>query len=116
MPLGSPEYGSVVSELIVKAIPADGNTSAAERTHGYRAGSFQLPAAMVGTSVTVEVSVNGTNFSEVLELAASEANPVTVAANACFALPEKTFSFPWFRFKSNGTETSGASITVWMRG
>lgn len=113
MPLGTITLGT--TETYTLTIPASGSSSNSHRTHGMRGGSFQLPAAMTGTAVTVQVSNDGTNFSEVIE-EGGEVNPVTVAGNAAFVLPEKTFSFQYFRLTSNGTEAAARDIQVFVRG
>lgn len=108
--------GQGPAETKSAVIASGGTASTAFKTGGARTGSFQLPAAMTGTAVTVEGSLDGTNFTAVPVLAAGESNPVTVAANGSFALPEKSCSFPYLRFKSGSTEGADRTITYWLRG
>lgn len=114
MAIGTITVGTIEKDKTA-VIAAAGSNSSSVETLGLRAGSFQLPSAMTGTAVAVEVSNDGTNFTQVVEEDA-EVNPITVANNGSFVLPIKTFSFRYFRLASNDTEVAERTILVFMRG
>lgn len=90
-------------------IASGGTTSPKLAIGPFDAGSMQLPAAMDGATPTVAVqaSVDGTNFTEVLELA-PETNPITFAANAAVKIPADTFVFKFLRLVASAAQTGGA--------
>jgi hypothetical protein len=95
-------------------IPINTKPSQAMETAGAEAGSFQVPATITGATIAVEISNDGTNFTEVVEEGA-EANPITVAANGIYVLPIKTFSAKYFRLTSASNEAAARSLSVYLR-
>lgn len=94
-------------------IPISTSNSQAIPLGGAERGCFQMPAAFTGTTVDVQISIDGTNFTTAVEEGA-ETNPITIAVNGTYALPIKTFSGKYFRLVSNGTEAAARSIAIYM--
>lgn len=77
-------------------------------------GCYQIPSTFTGTEVTVQFSINGTNFTNV-PTEGSESNPATVTANGTYDLPVKTFTAPYCRLVSGSSEGADRTITVHLR-
>ena len=78
-------------------------------------GVFQFPAAMTGTSLTIQFSVDKTNWTTV-PTSGSEANPVSFVANQTVQIMTIAFSSGWIRFLSNGSEAADREIKVTLKG
>ena len=82
----------------------------------YDRGSFQCPAALTGTTIAVQISNDGTTFTQVTEVASvDEANPYTFAANKTFSLPIRASWCKYVKFVSNGTEAAARDFKVFLR-
>lgn len=79
-------------------------------------GSYQMPAAITGTEVTVEFSNDKTNPTTVPEASSLETNPATVAANGTYLLPAMTFAAKYFRLKFTTTQAAARTIRLFMKG
>ena len=93
---------------------ADGATDSNDiPLDGAVAGCFQIPAAFDGTTITVKISIDGVNYTEVVE-EAGETNPITVATSGTYALPIKTFSGKYMQLVADA-QTADRTIPVTLR-
>ena len=78
-------------------------------------GSFQLGSTFDGVEAKVQVSIDGSNWTDV----AVEGNEVllmVVAADGTYPLPEKTFFAPYARIVATTAQTGATTIKVFLRG
>ena len=69
-------------------------------------GAFQLPATMDGTSITIQVSNDATNWTT-CPIETSETNPRTTAASGTYDFPIRAFSFKYIRLLHATAQTTG---------
>jgi hypothetical protein len=96
-------------------IAAGATASGAFGTGQAKHGSFQLPGTMTGTTITVNVSNDGTNWTA-CPLEGTEINPITsTGANKSHSFPIKTFNFRYLQLVSGSTESAERTIAVFLR-
>lgn len=95
-------------------IPAGASASNARETGGNSRGSFQCPAALTGTTLTMQVSYDGVTWSS-CPVEGNETAAVTFGAGANFSWPVKAFSFRYMRLLSNGTEAAARTFPLFGR-
>ena len=103
--------------LVHTATVADNGTeSDAVPFKGMAGGGFALPAGVLSTAMTFQVSVDNSTYV-VLEDADGAAVSITVQSSRAYPLPAELFGFPWFKFVCGSSETAGpTSISVAMCG
>ena len=77
-------------------------------------GSFQIPDAFTGATVTVKGSIDGTNFTTIL--ATNSDNAQSVAANGTYQLPLNAVNFPFLQLVSASNEGAARTINIFLRG
>lgn len=96
-------------------IAAAGTVSTAVFMKNGIAGAIQTPAALVGTALTFQVSLDGTTFIA-LYATGGTAISYTVAANRVIPLDPAVFgAFQFLKLVSGSTETDGAVFTIYIR-
>ena len=94
---------------------ASGSTaSAAFGTGQATRGSFQIPSAFTGATVTFKVSNDGTTFTN-CPVEGNESVTPTVAANGTYSFPEKFFSFRYGQLVSASAEAAARTIPCFLR-
>ena len=95
---------------------ANGATAAsAYETKGAERGSFQLPAAMTGTTITINVSNDAATWTA-CPIEGNEINPITsTAASKTYSLPTKAFNFRYIQLVSGSAEAAARSILICTR-
>ena len=71
-------------------------------------GSFQIPAAITGTTIQPQFSNDGINFTAV-------GGAISVAADGMYQIPAACFDARFFRLVSNGAEGAARTLTVFLR-
>jgi len=82
---------------------------------GYASGSFGLPAALTGTALSIEVSVDGTTFKALKNAAGTAVTVPTVAAGDQLPIPADAFSFPYLRLKSGTAEAADRTVKIFLK-
>ena len=94
---------------------ANGATNGAVYALGqYAWGSYQIPAAFTGTTITVQYSVDGSNWTTV-PTEGSETNPQTVTTNGTYRLPVMTFAAKFMRLVSGTAEGAARTVKLYLR-
>ena len=91
-------------------------TSSAFHVGEFNKGSIQVPAAITGTSYTLEVSNDGSTWDSLKTAAAAAVAAVNWAANDVLPLPAEVFSCKWARIVSQANEGAARSLTVFLKG
>lgn len=81
----------------------------------YNMGSFQIPAAITGTTLTIHVSNDNSNFVALQDAAGSAIAAVPVSANESCPFPAAAFNFKYAKFVSNQTELAARTIAVLLK-
>jgi len=96
-------------------IPNGGTTSQPIRIMDMSRGSIRLPAAITGTTVSFEVSLDGTTFAALNVDPAGTARTVqTVAAAGRYTIPSEVFNYPFFRLLM-GAQGAARTIDVYLK-
>lgn len=95
-------------------IPASAQASDSLETDRVAWGAYQIPSAFTGSTVTVEWSNDGTNWSTVTT-SSGESNPQTVSTNGTYALPVLTAAARYFRLKSGSSEAAARTIKLHLK-
>ena len=105
------------SGVLTATIPISTKPTGAEEipTGGATKGSYSLPDAFTGATVTIGYSNDGSNFTTVPALT-DENNPETVAADGTYPLPSRGFSAKYLQISSASNEAAARTITVYLKG
>ncbi len=71
-------------------------------------GSFTVPAAITGTTIQLQFSNDGTNWTSV-------DTAISVAINTTYVIPANVFKARFGRFVSNSSEAAARTILVALR-
>lgn len=98
-------------------IPNGAVNSSAVPIGEYVAGSFQFPAAMTGTSVNVQVSNDGANWTDADDAAVTGGTlTYTKVNNEVREIDPETFRYKFLRFVSQAAEGAERTIAVFLKG
>ena len=98
-------------------ISADNSNSLGVKTDGMLLCGIQFPAAMTGTEVTFDFSIDGTNWYDVVETDGT-AVTYTVTAGDAVRVDPSGWAFAsngYLRVSSNGTEAADRKIVLHFR-
>ncbi|MGH7743856.1 MAG: hypothetical protein ACREQ5_03435 [Candidatus Dormibacteria bacterium] len=108
----SADLGSSYPESV--SIANAGTVSTAWKIGQWGTGGFVLPAAFTGTTVTFQVSVDGTTFSALNN--SSGAVSLTVAQGKAYLFPADVFGFVQVKIVSGSAEGAARTIQVFGKG
>ena len=91
-------------------------TSGTFRVAEYNKGSLQVPAAITGTSYTLEVSNDGSTWDGLKTAAGAAVAAVNWAANDILPLPASVFDAMYARVVSQGNEAADRTLKVFLKG
>lgn len=105
------------NRVTVTANIASGQTTSNAINIGdFARGGYRTPAALTGTTFTIQVSHDGSTFNN---LAASPANTdataQTVGVNKSYHLPADVFQYNFFKIVSGTAEAAARAITVSLK-
>ena len=90
-------------------------TSAALFVGDYNGGTFAIPSAISGASVTIEGSVDGTNWGTIHDNDNADIAAITIAANGQYRIPDEAFNYPHIRF-SGTSQGAERTLQVFLKG
>ena len=93
-----------------------GTTSGQFRVGEYNKGSILVPAAITGTSYTLEVSNDGSTWDGLKVAAGTAVAAVNWAANDILPLPASVFDCLYARIVSQAAEGAARTIVVFLKG
>lgn len=91
-------------------------TSGQFRVAEYSRGSIQVPAAITGTSYTLEVSNDGETWDGLKVAAGTAVAAVNWAADDILPLPSSVFDCKFARIVSQASEAAARTIKVFLKG
>lgn len=104
------DYKNLINITTV-TIASGATTSGIINLYGTRLVGLILPAAMTGTKITVQGSVDGTNFYTLYTDLGATKTEITFTANAFVALqPSATLPTQYVRFVSGASESAARSL------
>lgn len=112
--MSSPVLSHHQVEDVVIAINT--TTSGAFRVGEYNRGSIQVPAAITGTSYTLEVSNDGSTWDGLKVAAGTAVSAVNWAADDVLPLPSSVFDAKWARIVSQASEAAARTFKVMLKG
>lgn len=77
-------------------------------------GSFQIPSAFTGSTVTFRVSNDGVTFTN-CPVEGNESVTPTVAASGTYSFPVKFFNFRYGQLVSGSSEAAARTISCFLR-
>lgn len=92
-------------------ISASGTVSTAFSAAGFESFGVVLPATFTGTTLTFQVSADGSTY-QALDNGSGSAVSITVAQAKSYALPAGLTAWPYFKIVSGSTEGSARSLVV----
>ncbi len=101
--------GRSVDDQRTVTIPSGGSNSGSLTPGEYSQGTFQTPAALTGTTITVQFSNDDTNWT-------AAAAAISVSADSTYVIPADAFKAKYIRFVSNGTEAAARILTLFLKG
>lgn len=107
----------MISKLALIDVSEDASNSLGVKTDGMLLSGVQFPAAMTGTAVTFDFSLDNTNWADVVETDASAVS-YTVSAGDVVRVDPSGWGFAsngYIRITSNGTEAADRSIILHFR-
>jgi len=109
-------YKFNVKEALID-VSADASNSLKVNTDGMLLSGIVFPAAMTGTAVTFDFSVNGTNWYDVKETDGTDVS-YTISVGDAVRVDPSGWAFAssgFLRITSNGTEAADRSIQLIFR-
>ncbi len=91
-------------------------TSGSFRVAEYNRGSIQVPAAITGTSYTLEVSNDGLTWDGLKVAAGTAVAAVNWAADDILPLPASVFDCQYARIVSQANEAAARTFKVFLKG
>lgn len=109
---------STLSQTTVQdvVIPISTATSGQFRVAEYNRGSIQVPAAITGTSYTLEVSNDGSVWDVLRVAAGSAVAAVNWSADDLLPLPSSVFDAVYARIVSQASEAAARTFKVHLKG
>ena len=101
---------------VTKVIAISGTTSESVSIGDYGSGSVQLPAALTGTTLTIQTSNDGTTWATCRDIAGAAKAAITFAASITVPLHAEAFASKFLRLLSNGTEAAARSFIFHLKG
>ena len=98
-------------------VSEDASNSVGFKTDGYLLSGIEFPAAMTGTAITIDHSLDNSTWVDVFETDGTEVS-YTVSAGNLIRLDPSGWAFAaegWLRITSNGTEAADRSLKVYLR-
>ena len=98
-------------------ISADNSNSLGVQTEGMLLCGIQFPAAMTGSTITFDHSMDNSTWADVKETDGSNVS-YTVSAGDVIRLDPSGWAFAaegWLRITSSGTEAADRSLEVYLR-
>ncbi len=80
----------------------------------YTGGTFQLPSAITGTEIKLQMSNDGSTWTDVVA-GDGEANPITVSVSGTYIIPRGTFNALYGRFYFTDTQLAERTISVALK-
>lgn len=93
-------------DILTATISASGTTSATVDLKGGTLSAFKFPSALVGTAVTFQGSLDGTNFGTVKDELGADLTWTFSANGVVSNMTNNFFGIRYVRVVSNDTETS----------
>jgi hypothetical protein len=79
-------------------------------------GSYRTPAALTGTTLSFQVSLDGANFNALTnETTDAAATSQTASVGKNYSIPAAVFNYAFFKMVSGSAEGAARSITVFLR-
>ena len=102
-------------------IASGGTASTGIEATGTNRGSFQLPSAFTGVTVTVQVSNANVATADLVPEATwtncpvegNEVAAITASTDDALCLPVKSANFRWLRLVSGSAEGAARTILIW---
>ena len=109
---------STLSQFTVQevVIPISTATSGPFRVAEYNRGSIMVPAAITGTSYTLEVSNDGATRDALKVAAGSAVSAVNWAADDVLPIPASAFDCLYARIVSQASEAAARTFKVLLKG
>jgi len=107
----------IKSKTALIDISADNNNSLGVQTEGMLLCGVQFPAAMTGSAITFDFSMDNTTFADVKETDGTEVS-YTVSAGDIVRVDPSGWAFAsngYIRVTSNGNEAADRKITLHFR-
>ena len=98
-------------------VSQDASNSVSFKTDGLLLSGIEFPAAMTGTSITVDHSLDNSTWVDVFETDGTELT-YTVSAGNLIRLDPSGWAFAgegWLRITSDGTEVADRTLKVYLR-
>ena len=98
-------------------VSADASNSTSFQTDGLLLCGIKFPAAMTGSAITFDHSMDNSTWSDVKETDGTEVS-YTVSAGDVIRLDPSGWAFAaegWLRITSGGTEAADRSLEVYLR-
>lgn len=99
-------------ETILLDIAVSTTISPPFEPQGAALGSLKMPAALTSTTLTYQVSHDGSNYAALLTQAGAAFGNVTVAANVQVPLPREALSFPKVRLVFGSAEAANRAVSL----
>jgi hypothetical protein len=105
------------NRITVAANIANGQTvSQAIDIRDFVMGSYRTPAALTGTALSFQVSLDGANFNALTnETADTAATSQTASVGKNYSIPQAVFNYAFFKIVSGSAEGAARAITVFLR-
>jgi len=107
----------MISKLALIDVSADNNDSLGVQTEGMLLCGVQFPAAMTGSAITFDFSMDNTSWMDVKETDGTEVS-YTVSAGDVLRVDPSGWAFAsngYIRVTSNGTEAADREIVLHFR-
>ena len=111
-----PELTSIAKNALID-VSGDASNSAGVSTDGMLLAGIQFPAAMTGTTITFDYSVDGSSWVDVFETDGTEVS-YTVSAGNVVRVDPSGWAFPsngYLRITSGATEAADRKIKLLFR-
>ena len=98
-------------------VSADASNSVSFKTDGLLLSGIKFPAAMTGSTITFDHSMDNSTWADVKETDGSDVS-YTISAGDVIRLDPSGWAFAaegWLRITSSGTEAADRSLEVYLR-
>ena len=104
------------ASLTTTATIASGDTVSGAISHKeFATGGFRMPATFTGSSVTFQVSDDGSTYAALYNSSNAQIS-ISVAASRCYPLPAELMGFRFFKIVSSNAEGGDRTIGVCFKG
>ena len=107
----------MISKQALIDVSADASNSVSFKTDGLLLSGIKFPAAMTGSAITFDHSMDNSTWSDVKETDGTEVS-YTVSAGDVIRLDPSGWAFAsegWLRITSSGNEAADRSLEVYLR-